>query len=641
MGQTAVLLFAALFRVVWLHDVPPGLAQDEVLNADIVTFIRGGEHALFFRHGFGHEPLYHYFAVPFQILLGDNVLSIRLPAVTLGMLLVAATMRWVRRDFGVLTAVLTGAGLAASWWPIIFSRIGLRPIMEPLLLVGMAYFWKRPLLAGFFLGLSYYTYTGARIAPLIPVLFYLCWWLIKKFPAIVPNSQNLNHKYFITFLLTTVAIAAPMQITLWRNPQLQQRVDQLSEPLDALRSGNVGPIWETTAATLGVFSVTGDPRWTYMVAGRPLFDPFGALFFYAGLFLALSRIRRPHYLLIICWFAVALLPSALTPQAPSTIRLIGALPLVYLLPALALNWVTGGELRVASGKWPLRQRMAFFQTPLLFLLIPAYILLLALRTVNSGFVEWPRHPETRDKYQTVLLDMSRYWHGKLVEQPPVIADAFYEPIDADSFRRNLGYDPDARWVQFGENAGALVWPSGRGTEMLVPKAASLPEALRRQSGIAREPLYRSNGVPSFAVYHIPSVDPAVFTTDVVFEDAIRLIGVAVGSVEPERPFELFTYWEVLAELPWDLTAFVHLLGDGPAPLRQHDGFDVAAERLQPGDIVMQRHLFLLPNDLQRPYTLAVGLYMGQSGVRWLPNASEADIWIVEQNFHFDGNEHDE
>jgi 4-amino-4-deoxy-L-arabinose transferase-like glycosyltransferase len=152
---TAVLLIAAIFRLFMLHDVPPGLSQDEVLNADIVQFIRGGYHALFFREGYGHEPLYHYFSVPFQVLLGDNVLSIRLPAVTLGLLLVALALRWARREFGMRTAVLAGAGLAISWWPIVFSRVGIRPILEPVLLLLFAWFWpKRPWLAGLFLGLS-------------------------------------------------------------------------------------------------------------------------------------------------------------------------------------------------------------------------------------------------------------------------------------------------------------------------------------------------------------------------------------------------------------------------------------------------------------------------------------------------------
>ncbi|MCA9941778.1 MAG: hypothetical protein KC418_24235, partial [Anaerolineales bacterium] len=107
-AATFVLLLAATLRLVALPDVPPGLAQDEVLNADIVENIRGGEHAFFFREGFGHEPLYHYWSVPFQVLLGDNVLAARMPAFSLGLLLIAAVMRWLRRDAGPLAALISG-----------------------------------------------------------------------------------------------------------------------------------------------------------------------------------------------------------------------------------------------------------------------------------------------------------------------------------------------------------------------------------------------------------------------------------------------------------------------------------------------------------------------------------------------------
>ena len=48
----------------------------------------------------------HYLSVPFQVLLDDNVFSIRMPAIVLGLLLVALTMCWVLREFGMLTAIV-------------------------------------------------------------------------------------------------------------------------------------------------------------------------------------------------------------------------------------------------------------------------------------------------------------------------------------------------------------------------------------------------------------------------------------------------------------------------------------------------------------------------------------------------------
>ena len=130
---TLLLLLAAGFRLVALQDLPPGLAQDEVLHADIAGGILAGQHSLFFREGWGHEPLYHYLGALFQLALGDNYLSIRLPSVFCGLLLLALTFAWVKGLFGQRVALGTAAGLALSWWPIIFSRVGIRPVLEPLL----------------------------------------------------------------------------------------------------------------------------------------------------------------------------------------------------------------------------------------------------------------------------------------------------------------------------------------------------------------------------------------------------------------------------------------------------------------------------------------------------------------------------
>ncbi len=170
---TFVLLLAGALRLVLLADVPPGLSQDEVLNADIVKFILRGEHALFFRHGFGHEPLYHYLSVPFQLVLGDNVLAIRLPSAFLGMVMIAITMRWAKRDFGMIAALIAGLGLAVSWWAIVFSRVGIRPMLEVVLLVAAVWAWpRRPWLAGVLLGLTIYSYTAGRFIFLLPLFSF-------------------------------------------------------------------------------------------------------------------------------------------------------------------------------------------------------------------------------------------------------------------------------------------------------------------------------------------------------------------------------------------------------------------------------------------------------------------------------------
>ncbi|PID86590.1 MAG: hypothetical protein CSB13_03660 [Chloroflexi bacterium] len=632
-AATAVLLLAALFRLVALHDVPPGLSQDEVLNADIVSFIRGGYHAFFFREGYGHEPLYHYWSVPFQVLLGDNVLSIRLPAVTLGLFLIALTMRWSKREFGSVTAVMTGLFLAVSWWPIIFSRVGLRPILEPVLLLMMAWFWpKRPFLAGLFLGLSLYSYTGARVVFLIPGLMLVYHLLLKKWLMPSTTGRFSSGKAALLALMTALVVALPLFVTLHLDPTLQQRVAQLLGPLDALRTGDPWPILQTTLATFGIFGVTGDPRWTYSIPDRPLFTGVTAVFFLSGLGIALWRWRQPRYAGVLIWLFVGLIPSAITPQAPSTVRLVGALPFVYLLPALSLHdlhrrlWFSAKGVRRQWG-----QRLFWGGVFLI-------VLLASGRTIRDGFVRWPQAQETRwQHYQTIFKEIGEHIGASESELPIVMTDGFFEPIDRDSFRRNLGYDPEARWVQTGsEVAGAIVFPLGGSARFFVPEFAAPHSMLLAQAGIPAEPVFRSAGQPSFAEYLLPTEIKAFSeTTDVLFSDRISLIGYETLPNSDLSGVTLFTMWLVKRPLPTDLATFAHVINENGDPVAQYDGLDAAPQTLFPGDIIIQRHP--LPDSEHwggDTYTVRLGLYQRSDNVRWQPDGYPTDYYTINLP-HFD------
>jgi hypothetical protein len=621
----AILLIAALFRLVVLLDVPPGLAQDEVLNADVAHFIQQGEHAFFFREGYGHEPLYHYWSVPFQKLFGDNMLAARLPAVYLGMVLVALVLRWVKREWGALAAVVAGLGVAVSWWPVIFSRIGLRPILEPVLLVLAAWFWKRPFLAGIFLGLSFYSYTGARIVFLLPIGFAL----LVRLSGQKQIGTWLWWRWLLAVLAVFAVVAAPMQVTLWRDPSLQQRVDQLDGPLTALMQGDVQPVLETAAATLGVFSFTGDPRWTYTLPNRPLFDWGTAVLVYLGLAVALWRWRDERSALLLTWLAVTFIPSAVTPQAPSTVRLIGAVPVVYLLPGLGIAWLVGLNHRHLAKKW-------------LVALVVGLVLFVtgwqSYRTVRDGFVAWPSALETRLKYQTVFREMGAY----VLENPAdgvVMADGFFEPIDADSLRRMVSLPVSVRWVQTGAGlAGAVLFPAGgENGRLLVPEYAPVPADLLRITGIGERPLFRSNDVPSFAVYALPPKPPQLaHSADVAFAGGLTLAGYEWLPLQREDSIRLFTLWRVNGPLPDDLSIFVHLVDESGAIVSQHDGLDAAVSTLQSGDWVVQKHVLPVTAVSPGTYQLRLGQYQRSTGARLLTQPDNQEAVTIPQPIRIDG-----
>ncbi len=659
-AATALLLLGAVFRLVALQDVPPGLAQDEVLNADIVTFIRGGEHAFFFSYGYGHEPLYHYWSVPFQMLLGDNYLSIRLPAVVLGMLLIALALRWARRDFGAVAAVVTGFGLAVGWWPVIFSRIGLRPIMEPVLILVAVLLWPvagaghhqhripRTVLAGAVLGLTLYTYTAARVLFVLPLLFGLynlamSWLSARRSSASVttsltPAAYREQAALAAIVLLIMGVVSLPLFLTLRSDPTLQQRVDQLSGPLDALQEGDLGPVMTTTTATLGAFGLTGDPRWTYSLPDRPLFQPVIAVMAIVGLALALWGWRRPQMAFAVIWLAVGLVPSAVTPDAPSSVRLVGAMPVIYLMPGIALAAVV---LRLRQRQSSRPDRVAAYRIAVA-LGFGILGIIAITRTVRDGFTLWPQALETRLKYQSVLLDISRdirlTGDGPQLDgtasqvSPPVIADGFFEPIDDASLRRDYNGDLQARWVQTGaEFGGAIVWPDANrpgspvASYLYVPEFAAVAPGLLAQAGIDEIPTFRSDGDPSYAVYQLsPPAD--LIPSPLRFTDAgtvlLALNGVALrpsrDADEASEAIILYTDWFVESELPADLAIFIHLVDASGQVVAQYDGLDAAASTLHPGDRFLQRHVVDLPNDLSDDsYSLRLGLYRRTDGARLL------------------------
>ena len=612
-----ILLGASALRLVGFQTVPPGLMRDEVLNADIVELIRNGQHSLFFREGYGHEPLYHYFGVPFQRLLGDNALAIRLPSFFLGMLLIALSVPWAKRLTGSRTvALLCALGLALGWWPIIFSRLGLRAISLPVLLVLGHYYWlnKKPVLAAVCIGLSFYTYTAARVMLGLPILMLLDAYLFQK--------DKQNHSATWSFAAVTYAIYLPLQMMLWRDPTLQSRVGQLSAVTDAASQGDFAPLWQNILATLGVFTISGDPLWSYANSGQPLFDWLSGLLLLGGLGLIVWQIQTPKFRLVLYWFSLALLPTILAPEAPSLIRLIGILPLVYLMIAV------GSDQLIALGKKHGR---------LLVLLIPIAFGWQFYSTVADGFIAWSQATPTIEKYGPIWRDMA----ADIKAHPDahiVIADSWVDPIDHDRVVRSIGENRPLRWVAVDQNvtSGAIAFPaeSQSGSTPIrfyLPEFANLNATLADRVRLA-DPIYRSETWPTFAVYELANLENmSTVDNDQTFQSALTLLNSETVPFINEGRLEVYTLWRVEDHLPDDLAMFVHLTeSDSRAIAAQHDGFDAFIPQLQIGDLILQRHLIWLPEGFsQQQYELSLGIYQRQNNGRWQTD-SGADVLFLEE-----------
>ncbi|MCB9446083.1 MAG: glycosyltransferase family 39 protein [Ardenticatenaceae bacterium] len=199
-----ILLTAVFLRLYAIAAVPPGLTHDEADHGITAWQIVDGMRGVYFTIGYGREPLFDYATAGLMALIGPTYLAGRVTAVYFSLIMIAAMAAWVRRAFDAPTALLTAAELAVGFWPVMAGRQMLRSITLPALFVLALLFWWRGteglmikdlrlksnhqssiinlLVAGLFLGLTFYTYIPSRIMwAVFPVLLGYAVWRQRPF----------------------------------------------------------------------------------------------------------------------------------------------------------------------------------------------------------------------------------------------------------------------------------------------------------------------------------------------------------------------------------------------------------------------------------------------------------------------------
>jgi 4-amino-4-deoxy-L-arabinose transferase-like glycosyltransferase len=645
----AILLLATLARTAGLGRVPPGLSADELANSRMAERVLNGEWPIWFEESFGHEPLYHYAQAVTMRLAGFNVWGIVLPSVAAGVLTVWLAYALGRRAFGPAVGLIAAAGLAVTWWPIFFSRLGLRIVGLAPLAAATAYtLWRglEPvapgrrlapgrawlLLSGALLAAGLYTYSAAKALPAAVVVFVLYLALFHR--------EWLRGRWIA--LLLAALLAAGLAWPLYRYLQTHETADvraaQIDAPLAALKDGDPKPILENALTTLGTFGVRGDPKWRHNVAGRPAFTPVGAVFFYSGLLLALWRWRRPGYALLLIWWAVGLAPGITTIDAPSSNRTIASLAPTYLIAAVGM---------VEAGRWIVaRWRRTL---PAVSVAAVAVIAWEGSAALVPYFRVWPSQPQVREIYQATLTEMMHYLDAHDDGAPVCIGEPFiydnYLWLPSRTLRRA---DPALiRWL---DPASALVFPAG-GAEaryVLPHHAPATDPALAADwfEGLTLEAVGErrtETGEPVYVIYRLDvqaqlaerlsalAATGPVWTSGEVefaadpppgarqphdlpvdFGRQVAFLGyeLSAAEAEPGDVITILTYWRVLAPVEPPLAAvFVHLLDNHSQLHGQHDGLGARSPDWQPGDVIVQLHRFqVAPDAPPGRYWLELGTY---------------------------------
>lgn len=667
-----LLLAGAFLRLHDLPQTPPGMTHDEADHGLDAWSVVEGARPLYFTVGYGREPLYDYSTAALMSFLGPSYLAGRLTAVFFSLLLLAGVYAWVRRAFDRQTALLTAAGLALSFWPVMVARHALRTVTMPALFVlVVVLFWraaaiesgslpgghsqrrKRTLTfaaAGALLGLTFYTYFPARIMWLLfPTL--LVWLALLRRP--------LPWRGTALMLLLAGAVAAPLFAFLAANPAAEARLDQLATPLEAATEGNFEPLLDNAVASLRTFTFTGDTLWRYNVPGRPLLPWALGLFFYAGLALAavcvaqaLWRTLRksgdaitappfcapaPALFMALAWLIGGFSPALITGPEASTTRVAAMQPVLYLFPALALTALAR------------RSRPRFrWLLPLAGVLLFSYLF---VDTARTYFHVWGTAPPVHVQYESNIVRAAGY----LNDQPSTAAavstnepDRFHDPATARMFLQPALTFP--RWfdgrhsllVPGEEEAVLLVTPEAP----LHPTLADLVQGLATDSTYLPAPagagerlvVHRLGGhfvdnqgefgatYPQFST-EINSLSTELSTSP-LFGDAVSLLAQqSPDTAQPGETILIVTFWRVEQPTQEELVLFTHLLptsGLGQ-PLAQADRLDAPSVFWQAGDLVIQLHELRLPADLPAgDYPLDVGFYHRADWRRRLPLALDGE-----------------
>jgi 4-amino-4-deoxy-L-arabinose transferase-like glycosyltransferase len=358
-----ILIIAIFLRFYHFTTTPPGLYPDEAMNGNnAVEAAETGHFKVFYPEDNGREGLYidilavtmdvsHVYTAPWIV---------RLPAAVAGVLTVWGLYLLVAELFGDGAGLLAAFLLATSFWGIIFSRIGFRAILAPLLLVWALWLIIRSfragagakkhvalwyaLAAGVVYGLGFYTYIAYRVTPILFLLFIP---FFRKLPGFWKRTT--------LFIIVTFIVAAPIGWYFAITPgsffgrTAQIAVTAASNPFHDF-AVNV-------AKEALMFNYHGDYNWRQNVSGAPeLFWPVGILFLLGialVIYFWIRRARKKYItaenqklfplfgtLLVFMWLIFGILPAAASDEGiPHALRSILALAPALILATLGAVWL--------------------------------------------------------------------------------------------------------------------------------------------------------------------------------------------------------------------------------------------------------------------------------------------------------------
>jgi len=416
-----IISIAAFFRLYKLDVYPPGLYPDEAMNGNNAIQAREtGDYKIFYPENNGREGLFIAIQSLSIRVFGNTPFALRVVSAIAGILTVLGLYLLTRTLFNWEVAAIASFLMAVGFWPVMFSRIGFRAIMSPMLIVWGTYFFWRGLVSaklrnfavsGLIWGLGFYTYISHRIMPLMLVSTLLAYWqAIRRdfsYDRYI-HGRNKLVEGFALFMLVVIVVVLPLAWHFYVYPE--DFLGRLNKVSVFSADNPVLTIIKNFGKTLGMFIFVGDHNWRHNIAGRALlFLPVG-FFAVLGFFktiLKLERSRKQHghfsppHTLLLSWFFLGLLPVVFSTEGiPHALRAIVVSPVVFIFAAEGLWWMFEYARSHQHREHHLaRSGVAAFAVTVLLLSIGAY-------EFKTYFYDWAPRQEVRDEFNQNYVDVA-------------------------------------------------------------------------------------------------------------------------------------------------------------------------------------------------------------------------------------------
>lgn len=510
--------------------------------------------------------------------------------------------------------------LAVMRWHIHFSRMGIEPVFVPLLwAAGTALLlrgWRtgsRPSFAGAgaLVAASIYAYQGAWVLPFIALATVAILW------AVTWRQRDRRARRLGGALLAGAVAAllvAPLGWYFWQRPDaLLLRPSQIAVVGEDAPGAAGSPAGNAvaTAAMFWPFGATGDLDPRRNLPGAPALPVWLALPFLGGLLLALARILRPAYAIVLVGLAGMLSVGVFSEYAPHFHRILGAAAPAALLVGVGLD---------ALWQWrPFGTSVVRWAAPLL-------LAAGAVAGARDYFVRWATLPDLYYAFDAGLWEIGGwaavqppgtpiYISPRSPEHPTL---AFALETRPDSHVPPVSYDGRHVFPLAGEAATDELYVAIEAedfrTRLLLPEVfpgATVAHTFRDWAGQPYANVYRRPAGSE-------SARPPMRPLQTPLGDGIALLGYDVqpATVRPGEILYVQLHWSIDAAPAADWTVFVHLTDpaqpDAP-PLAGKDSppgnNSLPTARWQPGWIVLDEYQLALPPDLPPgAYALRVGMY---------------------------------